>query len=530
MAACSPCLSSVPAMTDKTCLRCDWEGDTTEPECPNCGVQPLYVIGASSSGAAGVPVPDHPDGRGSEARVTPVPAPSGTPSPQSDPPRSPTDPVGSSGPSARSVVGFVLAALVLIVTLGTWLDGSPAATEAPTPDESPMSTPADADVVQDPVIREYALTDGGVPLSFSTSAPGWEQHDRFSLNRSAMGPQGAEAVIFGAEFPDGGLAHPCACLLSPSVGPTVADLAAAVARAPGIELVSGPSDVTVSGHPAKHVVLTVREDVGCTPGFFYAWRETQGGALWGAHTAADTVRVWIVNAGGTRLFLGVVTTDQATPDLEQEIGQIVRSIRLEPAAGKGGAAVAIVRHFMLARNAHDAETAMSLLDREQVRARLMYDNRLAPEMGALQLNRKELIMALEAERLLRVRYRSFACREEPSPGHVYVVCSYSMDSRLRQIQGSPPVQSSFRLGLRSGRIDYLSFPWLSVSFDPEGFHPSESARFVEWLQVEHPDAGGPSEDGTLFHTSGQELILNLTRGSLRFLEGRLQEYERSVGG
>jgi hypothetical protein len=424
----------------------------------------------------------------------------------------------------------VLAALVLIVTLGTWLDRSPAGTGAPTPDEPPMSTPADAEVFQDPVIREYALSEGGVPLTLTTSASGWKRHDRFSLNKSAMGPQGAEAVIFGADFPDGGIAHPCARLLSPSVGPTVADLAAAVARAPGTELVSGPSDVTVSGYPAKHVVLTVREDVGCTPGFFYAWRETQGGALWGAHTAADTVRAWIVNAGGARLFIGAVTTDQATPGLEQEIGQIVRSIRLEPAAGKAGAAVAIVRHFMLARNAHDAETAMSLLDREQVRAQLMYDNRLAPDMGALQLNRKELIMALEAERLLGVRYRSFACREEPSPGHVYVVCSYSMDSRLRQIQGSPPVRSSFRLGLRSGRIDYLSFPWLSVSFDPGGFHPSESERFVEWLQIEHPDAGAPFEDGTLFRTMGQELVLNLTRESLDRLRIYLDEYGRSVGG
>ena len=116
--------------------------------------------------------------------------------------------------------------------------------------------------VQDPSDREVSLE----RRSRSTSP--------------AKGPQGAEAIIYWTSFPDGDHADPCALELAPSVGPSAADLAAAVSTAPGTKLVKGPSNVTLGGHPAKHVVLTVREYVGCDPGFFYTWREVFGGAFW----------------------------------------------------------------------------------------------------------------------------------------------------------------------------------------------------------------------------------------------------------
>jgi hypothetical protein len=97
-----------------------------------------------------------------------------------------------------------------------------------------------------------------------------------SVNNPVWGSQSAEAIIYWTSFPDSEYADPCANLLSPPVPQSAADLAAAVAAAPGTELVTGPSDVTVSGHPAKHVVLTVREDLGCDPGFLYTWQEGSG--------------------------------------------------------------------------------------------------------------------------------------------------------------------------------------------------------------------------------------------------------------
>lgn len=123
-----------PAMTIKICLRCDWQGETKEPRCPNCGVQPLYVVGASPSGEAAMPDQGRTEVRSREAASTSSTARSGSPSPESDPsPPFPMEAVGSSGRSARSTIGFVLAALVLAVSLGTWLEANG---EGPDPAES----------------------------------------------------------------------------------------------------------------------------------------------------------------------------------------------------------------------------------------------------------------------------------------------------------------------------------------------------------------------------------------------------------
>jgi hypothetical protein len=175
----------------------------------------------------------------------------------------------------------------------------------------------------------YSLTVEGVPFSFSVPTPGWERFGSISLNKSTVGPQGAEAMIYWTGFPEGIYADPCGHLRSASVGPSAAELAAAVSMAPGTTLVTGPSDVTVGGRAAKHVVITVREDVGCDPGFFYTWQDAEEGALWPMTDVGDTIRVWIVDVDGTRLFIAGETKTAAGSELEQEIQQIVESIRFD---------------------------------------------------------------------------------------------------------------------------------------------------------------------------------------------------------
>ena len=102
-----------------------------------------------------------------------------------------------------------------------------------------------------------------------------------------------------------------------------------MATAPGTELVTGPSNVTVGARAAKHVVLIVRESNGCHPGFFYTWEDVRGGALWSATRVGDTIRVWIIEVGGARLFIEAETSTDADYGLEQEILQIVESIRFD---------------------------------------------------------------------------------------------------------------------------------------------------------------------------------------------------------
>jgi hypothetical protein len=187
-------------------------------------------------------------------------------------------------------------------------------------------------------------------LDASSCQTGWENgpHERIGgkfrtrsllISKSTVRGQSAEAVIFWTGFRDGGEATPCAELLSSAIGRSTADLAAAVARAPGTKVIRGPTRVTLGGRPAQHVVLTVREDLGCDPGFFYTWQAGFQGSNWTRTDVGDTIRVWIVDVDGTLLFIEAENkTRWVDPyekrksvlrQLTREIEQIVESIRFD---------------------------------------------------------------------------------------------------------------------------------------------------------------------------------------------------------
>ncbi|MGZ8570628.1 MAG: hypothetical protein ACXWW5_00200 [Actinomycetota bacterium] len=236
--------------------------------------------------------------------------------------------------TAGAVGVAFFAAAVWIATLGGPFDDTQApASTGPT---VASETPTGDSSAERPPFRRLVNSADGVPFSFSVPTYGWERFGSISINKSETGSQGAEAIIYWSSFPDGDYvdyyghdARPCANLLSPQVGRSGADLAAAVATAPGTELVTGPSNVTVGGFPAKHVVLVVRRNVGCDPGFFYRWRGVIGGALWTTTPVSATMRVWIVDVDGTRLFIGAATSFEASSGLDEEIEQIVGSIRFD---------------------------------------------------------------------------------------------------------------------------------------------------------------------------------------------------------
>ena len=192
-----------------------------------------------------------------------------------------------------------------------------------------------------PAATRPLLKEAGVRFSFRVprswgrfSSLPTKKSPRISLNKSTEGPQDAEAIIYWTSFPEGDHADPCARELAPSIGRSADSLAAAVSTAPGTKLVKGPLNVTVGGYPAKHVVLTVRKNVGCHPGFFYTWRAVAGGAFWRTHVG-DTIRVWIVPVAGTRfnkrtrLFIAAATKEDANAMLKREVEQIVGSFRYE---------------------------------------------------------------------------------------------------------------------------------------------------------------------------------------------------------
>jgi hypothetical protein len=192
------------------------------------------------------------------------------------------------------------------------------------PSTSPEVDPHSADYT----IGTHAATIDGIAVSFFIPNQGWEPYQGFLIAKSIFGPQGAEGIVFWAAFPDGLAADPCGSLREP-IGVTADLVAEAVAGDPGVDVLTAPVDVTVGGRPAKHVVVQVREDLGCDPGYFYNWKAQTGGALWPQTRAGDAIRVWVVDVDGALLFIGALTNPQANANLEREIDQIVGSIQFE---------------------------------------------------------------------------------------------------------------------------------------------------------------------------------------------------------
>ena len=209
--------------------------------------------------------------------------------------------------------------------------------------------------------ERQSLTVDGVPLSFSVPAGGWFpglteravdgtfKPGSLYIAKNTAGGQRAEAVVFWTAWPGGVNAGPCHILLSQPIGNSAPELAAAVATAPGIDLVAGPSDVTLGGHDATYVDLTVREHLGCDPGYFFTWHDECNGDCWIRTQVGDRIGVWVVKVNETRLLIEAETTRQGiwmkNPDgtlhfdewitelsdaeLQQEVEQIVESIRFE---------------------------------------------------------------------------------------------------------------------------------------------------------------------------------------------------------
>lgn len=214
-----------------------------------------------------------------------------------------------------------------------WLDRHTLLVES-----SPPPVPSGGGSVDRPSTDRLLRTVAGVRFSFRTPSEGWvpgpiEKTDgggfrngRLLVSKSIVGPQGAEAVVFWTSMSDGTHARPCGQWWGSPVG-TVADWAANASINPGTELLTGPSGVTVGGYPAQQVVLKVRKDNACDPGFFYRWWGDPWGPSWMETDVGDTIRVWIVDVNGTRLFIEAETTTQADADLKKEIRQIVGSIR-----------------------------------------------------------------------------------------------------------------------------------------------------------------------------------------------------------
>ncbi|MGH2462495.1 MAG: hypothetical protein ACRDFZ_02570 [Candidatus Limnocylindria bacterium] len=233
--------------------------------------------------------------------------------------------------AAAAVVVVALIGYQLLIAPNVGGPGPvPSPTASPTPAAPPL--PSEAGAVDFPPSGplaggSYSMTKAGVSFSIDFPAGGWVSDGSFRIYQGPV--PGSPAFVFWDDAPDGVYADPCAHVQAPPAGPSIADLAAAVSTLPGTDLVSGPTDVTVDGQPAKYVVIALREDVACgagPDGMYLWWDEGIGGFY--PDNLGDTLQVWIIDVGGATVWIDGESLAGAT-DVQQELQQIVDSIQFE---------------------------------------------------------------------------------------------------------------------------------------------------------------------------------------------------------
>jgi len=242
-------------------------------------------------------------------------------------------------------LGAAAAVVVLGVFIGLQLFGGnvagPGPTVQPSPTLTPPPSPSPTAAAFPPrgglSVGRHLFTVNGVPFTLEVSTSGWisagfaADLDGGSINKG-QGVSSANAWMPLWSL-DGVYADPCGGVEAPPAGPSVEDLAAAFTTIPGTDATE-PADVTVGGLPAKLVVVTVPEDIGCAPNEFFLWyddiscgSESPCGRY--ASALGSTTRIWIVEVDGTRLTIEAETYENARPELEQEIQGMIDSIQFE---------------------------------------------------------------------------------------------------------------------------------------------------------------------------------------------------------
>ena len=128
----------------------------------------------------------------------------------------------------------------------------------------------------------------------------------------------------------------------PPVGPSVDDLATALAHLTPFRVTSPPKDVTIYGYRGKHLELTVpdlsvegrgddRRFTGCVGGNLEGWiGEPWFGAFYGYTGPGYTEEFWILDVEGTRLVI-VAERSPGSPRKDlAEMRAILESIHIEP--------------------------------------------------------------------------------------------------------------------------------------------------------------------------------------------------------
>lgn len=217
---------------------------------------------------------------------------------------------------------------------------NPTATPTQTANESAAMAQCTGRGIAAGTYRLSATDTETIPATFTVPA-GWSG---CGLITKEFGPPAGPALI-GFWLVENVYADPChwdGGQMDPAVGPTAADLAAAMVDQAVTEA-AAPTATTLGGHPASYVRVVVPDNVdvsdcdAVTIREFRFWKgpgeERTGSAVWwlGAADAAGLIgEVWAVDLDGTRVVVQAAYFSDAGTAEVHEIHQIVESISFSP--------------------------------------------------------------------------------------------------------------------------------------------------------------------------------------------------------
>lgn len=241
--------------------------------------------------------------------------------------------MNNSAKLALAAAAVVVAAILGIQFLGAGQNvggpdlGDPTPS-APTPSLTPRPLAADGEL--EPGIYSVTRPDWTpVPFSFTVPA-GWANRIGFITKHAGE----TDEVMFTPWIVTHIYANACqweGTLFE--VGSSTDDMAAALA-AQGTREVSGPTDVTLGGYPAKRIELSVPADLDvatCDNGGMMSWPasatdETTG---WTPRPGQTDV-VYIIDVDGARVLIGTTIGPDASDQDVMELEGVIASIHFEP--------------------------------------------------------------------------------------------------------------------------------------------------------------------------------------------------------
>ncbi|MGH2754638.1 MAG: hypothetical protein ACRDLB_09400 [Actinomycetota bacterium] len=132
----------------------------------------------------------------------------------------------------------------------------------------------------------------------------------------------------------------------PPVGPTVDDLATALADLAPFRVTSAPTDITIYGYRGKHLELIVpdmrvegpaddRRFTECAGGKLKSWVDPlsephEGDAFYGYTGPGYTEEFWILDVEGARVMIAAQRSPDSPAEDVAEMRAILDSIRIEP--------------------------------------------------------------------------------------------------------------------------------------------------------------------------------------------------------